>query len=110
MTRILKFVVKGQIIEKDPKCDFSDLVPGSEGYLSAEFTFSPEWNKCVRVVAFSTGVGKETSVVLEHGKSCAIPIDISKRNAFKLRVVGQRPDGYRIGTNNIIVKQNGGAV
>ena len=38
--RTLKFIVEGQIIKQDPNCDFSNLVPGTEGYLRAEFSFS----------------------------------------------------------------------
>ena len=110
MTRILKFVVKGQIIEKDPKCDFSDLVAGSEGYLKVELNFSSEWDSCIKVVEFTTGIGSAYTAVLKDGMSCDIPPEVCKRKAFKLRVVGQKPDGYRIGTNKIIVKQNGGAV
>ena len=33
--RSLKFIVNGQIIEKDPSFDFDNLVPGSDGYLKA---------------------------------------------------------------------------
>lgn len=40
--RILKFIINGQIIEKDPFCDFSGLVAGCKE-LYAEFSFSPEW-------------------------------------------------------------------
>ena len=40
--RTLKFIVNGQIIKQDPKCDFSNLIPASEGYLVAEFSFSKE--------------------------------------------------------------------
>ena len=40
--RTLKFKVDGQIITKHPDCDFSNLVPGTEGYLRAEFIFSDE--------------------------------------------------------------------
>ena len=50
--RTLKFIVHDQIVEKDPKCDFDNLVPGTEGYLRAVFSFSPEWDDCVRVAAF----------------------------------------------------------
>ena len=39
--RTLKFIVEGQIIKQDPSCDFTNLVPGTEGYLRAEFSFSP---------------------------------------------------------------------
>ena len=38
--RTLKFIVDGQILRQDPTCDFSNIVPGTEGYLIAEFAFS----------------------------------------------------------------------
>ena len=38
--RTLKFVVDKQIIKQNPDCDFSGLVPGTDGYLQAEFSFS----------------------------------------------------------------------
>lgn len=37
--RTLKFIVDEQIIRQDPNCDFSNLVPGSKGYLQAYFHF-----------------------------------------------------------------------
>ena len=51
--RTLKFIVEGQIIRPDPSCDFSGLVPGSEGYLRAEFSFSKDWVNTIKVVSFS---------------------------------------------------------
>ena len=41
--RTLKFIVKGQTIVLDPNCDTTSLVPGSSGYVQAEFDFSSEW-------------------------------------------------------------------
>lgn len=35
--RSLKFNVSGQIVSPDQSCDFTGLVPGTKGYLKAEF-------------------------------------------------------------------------
>ena len=103
--RTLKFDINKLSISKDPNCDFSGLVPGTEGYLEAEFDFSKEWNGCVKVAAFYDGV-KEYPVILEDGKSCVIPSEITERHAFGVRVLGKR-DGYKIATDKLIVEQDG---
>ena len=108
--RTLKFIVKGQIITQDPNCDFSNLVPGTEGYLRAEFSFSPEWKGCTKVASFWSAVGDEyPPQLLADGKSCVIPAEATQRYAFKIAVVG-KSGSTRITTNKVIVKQNGGAV
>lgn len=106
--RTLKFIVRNQIIEQDPRCDFSGLVPGTEDYLKAEFSFSSEWNGCTKVVAFSSMMGEEYEPqLLQDGKSCIIPAEALERRAFKIRVLGKR-DSFRITTDKVIVHQNGG--
>lgn len=44
--RTLKFIITAQNVQKDPDCDFSGIVAGTEGYLQAEFLFSEEWAGC----------------------------------------------------------------
>lgn len=106
--RTLKFIVDKQIIKRDPNCNFDDLVPGSEGYLQAEFTFSPEWNSCVKVVAFWSVMGKEyPPQKLEDGKTCMIPAEALKKQQFKVQVVGMKK-GFKLKTNKVTVSQNGG--
>jgi hypothetical protein len=106
--RILRFIVKDQIIEKDPSCDFEGLVPGSQKYLKAKFSFSPEWNGYAKVVAFYSALGKEyPPQVLQDGYSCIIPTEALKRRVFKVQVVGKK-DATVIKTNKIAVEQNGG--
>ena len=107
--RTLKFIVEGQIIKQDPNCDFTNLVPGTEGYLRAEFSFSPEWNGCVKVASFWSAVGDEyPPQVLSDGVSCMIPNEATQRYAFKVRVIGKN-NTVRLVTNKAIVKQTGGA-
>lgn len=106
--RTLKFIVQNQIIEKDPDCDFDDLVPGTEGYLQASFSFSPEWNGCVKVAAFYSQMGTEYEPqILRDGKTCMIPSEALKRRIFKVQVIGQN-SSKRLTTNRLAVNQNGG--
>lgn len=103
--RTLKFIVNNQLIERDPECDFSGLVPGTEEYLEAEFSFSPEWNNCLKVVSFVSMFGKEYEPkVLTNGNTCVIPAEALKRRSFKLRVLGKK-DQFRIVTDYITVTQ-----
>lgn len=107
--RTLKFIVEGQIIRQDPNCDFSNLVPGTEGYLRAEFSFSPEWKNCVKAASFWSAVGDEyPPQLLADGKSCLIPAEATQRYAFKIGVVG-KSNNAKLTTNKVIVKQDGGA-
>lgn len=102
--RTLKFNIEGQNITPAPDCDFSGIVPGTEGYLEASFSFSGEWNGCGMIAIF-TKLGEEYPVKLEDGK-CIIPAEALTFKRFKVEVVGVRP-GYRIRTGKAVVEQNG---
>jgi len=103
--RTLRFLVDGQIIEKDPKCDFSGLVSGTEGYLRAEFSFSNEWDKCHKAASFWK-FGEENPIILENN-ACIIPAAALTYKFFEVSVMGMRK-GYTITTNRIRVEQGGG--
>lgn len=105
--RTLKFKVENQIITKDPKCDFSGLVPGTEGYLQAEFSFSSEWDDCVKVASFRSFMGKEYPPKIIAENVCMIPTEALARRSFKIQIIGQGRD-KRLKTNQVIVDQNGG--
>lgn len=106
--RTLKFIVEGQVIKQDPKCDFTNLVPGTEGYLRAEFSFSSEWNKCAKVASFWSATGDEyPPQALSDGRSCVIPAEAAKKYAFKIAVLGMG-NGIKLTTNKVAVKQDGG--
>lgn len=108
--RTLKFNVNGQKIVLDPSCDTTTLVPGTEGYVQAEFTFSSEWDKCAKVVAFYSNLGIEYEPqVLKDGKLCAIPPEALKKRIFKVKVFGKR-NGYDICTDKITLYQRGGGL
>lgn len=106
--RTLKFIVDGQIIKQDPSCDFNGLLPGTNNYLRAEFTFSKEWESTAKVVGFFSNMGKEYEPrVLNDGKSCVIPADALKNRIFKMQVIGKNKV-RALRTNKFIVEQKGG--
>lgn len=106
--RVLKFIVNGQSITQDPSCDFSGLAPGTEGHLQAEFSFSKEWNNTTKVVAFYSKLGNEYEPQpIENNRTCMIPRDATKKQSFKLQVIGTNRD-YSIRTDRFEVIQKGG--
>lgn len=106
--RTLKFIVDGQIVKPDPECDFSNLVPGTNGYLRIWFKFSEEWADCKKVVGFWSVMGREYQPQeLYDGETCVIPADALRRREFKMQVFGVRKD-YKITTNKVTVSQDGG--
>lgn len=105
--RTLKFIVDGQLIAKDPTCDFSDLIPGSNGYLKAAFSFSSEWNNCNKVVAFYSPLGMEYPPQRLSDDCCLIPEKALKKRSFMIQVIGRCGD-YKIKSNKIMISQNGG--
>jgi len=105
--RTLRFIVKGQTISLDPQCDFKGLIPGTEGYLEAEFSFSKEWESCIKVVAFFSNLGREYEPqVLNRRNVCIIPQEALANRIFKVQVVGKK-DNYTLRTNRIAVRQEG---
>lgn len=106
--RTIRFIVDKQTITLDPSCDISGLVPGTSGYVKAEFSFSPEWNDCKKVVAFFSNLGKEfTPQILTNRNVCNIPEEALKRAIFKVQVIGQNGK-YKLSTDKAIVHQRGG--
>jgi hypothetical protein len=107
--RTLKFIVDGQILKPDPNCDFGGLVPGTSGYLQAEFTFSSEWNDCLRAASFYSSLGTEYEPQpLVQGCRCVIPAEALERRLFMIRITGLGPDKKTLKTNKCVIYQNGG--
>lgn len=102
--RTLKFIVEGQSIKQDPSCNFSGIVPGTKGYLKAEFSFSKDWKDCRKAAVFELLRNEYPAPIV--GNTCEIPAEALTWKSFSVKVVGER-DGYRITTNRVEVKQNG---
>lgn len=106
--RTLEFIIEEQSIRLDPDCDFDGLVPGTAGYLQAKFSFSPEWDDCVKVAAFFSNLGREFPPrVIDGYGICKIPLEALKQSIFKVQVIGQGKD-KTLTTNKVKVYQRGG--
>lgn len=106
--RTLKFIVTGQVIKPHPDCDLEGLVPGTDGYLKAEFSFSREWDGYVKVAAFYNALGIEYSPQpLTDGASCIIPAEALEKRVFKIKIIGKK-DQSKLTTNKVAVIQSGG--
>lgn len=107
--RTLKFIVEGQVIKPDPNCDFENLIPGTESFIQAQFSFSKEWNQCIKVAAFYSMLGMEyPPQPIKEDLTCMIPIDALRRHKFKVQVIG-RNNEIKICTNKVTVEQRGGS-
>ena len=109
--RTLKFIGEGQLLKKDPDCNFDNLVPGTENYIRLEFTFSEEWRGRAKVAGFWSMMGKEYEPqMLKDGKSCDVPVEALKKRAFKFQIGGVSGEGEKIITNKLTITQNGGSI
>lgn len=106
--RVLEFIVDGQILTKNPSCDFENIVSGTEGYLQAHFSFSPEWNGFVKAASFWRGNRECTPQLLEDGYTCVISADALTGSSFGVSIVGKKGTQV-ISTDRVEVKQKGGA-
>lgn len=100
--RILDFIVSGQKIARDPKCDFSGIASGSRGYLKARFRFSADWRGCKAAVIFYCR-GKEIPVPLKTS-IIDIPDDALIGSSVGVKVVGKQGNMV-IPTNTIYFEQ-----
>lgn len=111
--RVLRFIVDGQTITKDPDCDFEGIVPGTEGYLKARFVCSEEWKSMGLVASFWSPMGKEYTPQLVLDGVCTIPSEALENRKFKVQLMGcTKRDGEvkKLVTNKLEVEQNGGKV
>lgn len=105
--RTLRFIVEGQIIKQDPECDFSNIVPGTTGYLKADFIFSSEWDNTIKVASFLRNGNECPPQLLKDGRSCIIPSEALTSRRFMISILGKNKN-TKITTNKIEVVQNGG--
>ena len=102
--RVLEFVAEKQLLQKKNGCDFSNIAPGTSGYLAAKFTFSDEWAGCRKAASFWYN-GKEHGVLLDDHDSCEIPPEALPGGKFEVSVIGVSEDGYRITSTRTTVYQ-----
>lgn len=102
--RELVFTVNQQKLEKDSTCDFSGIVKGTKGYLTARFKFDSSWDGYGKVAVFKKLLD-EYPVILKNNR-CTIPEKALDFDSFSVSVIGQKSGG-RLTTNALRVEQEG---
>ena len=101
----LRFLVKGQMIKKDPSCPFNKMVAGSSNYYIAEFNMDESWTGYSCVAKFNVD-GRFTYAPIVSGKT-TIPEDVLKHKKFGIGVIGKK-GATILNTNESKIIQMGG--
>lgn len=102
--RTLKYIVTGQKIERDLKCDFEDIKKGTNNYINLFFVFDSEWNNAIKVISMKNSDGIETNRVLENNQ-VSLPLQVTDGSLFYFELYGKKADGTIIRTNTEYVWQ-----
>lgn len=102
--RVLKFIVNGQSLQKDPNCDFSGIIRESIGYLVAEFSFDSAWEGCTIAASF-WHFGEEHAALVQNNR-CMIPDEALRGFSVGVTLRGVKK-GYSISTNRVMFEQGG---
>ena len=102
--RVLKFIVNGQSLQKDPNCDFSGIIRESIGYLVAEFSLDSAWKGCTIAASF-WHFGEEHAALVQNNR-CMIPNEALRGFSVGVTLRGVKK-GYSISTNKVMFEQGG---
>lgn len=102
--RTLKYIVTGQKIERDLKCDFEDIKKGTNNYINLLFVFDIEWKDTIKVISMKNSDGIETNRVLENNQ-VLLPLQVTDGSLFCFELYGKKADGTIIRTNTEYVWQ-----
>lgn len=105
--RTLQFLISGQKLKKVG--DFSNIVPGTKGYLKCSFDFDgDDWMNHKIVAIFENANGEFYEEILPN-RTCKVPDEVTDKNSFKLRLVGAKfgDINSRLTTNRVLICQEG---
>lgn len=101
----LRFLIKGQMIKKDPACPFNRMVAGSSNYYVAEFDMDEAWQGYSCVAKFNVDGALSYAPIV--GGRVVIPKDVLKHKKFSVVVIGKKAD-IILNTNETKIIQTGG--
>ena len=94
--KIVKFIVEGGTIKKDPS---SNTLHSGDTDVQAEFVFSSEWDGMAKVAKFMRGDTEFEPQIQMHGVACGIPDKALTGNFLRISVLGKRK-GMSMKTSN----------
>lgn len=103
--KTLRFLVKGQMIKKDPAFPFYKMVAGSSNYYKAKFTMDASWTGYSCLAHFEAD-GYEKYVPIIDGEA-AFPDEIMQYKKFFVSVIGRKGDSTLLTNKNRIIQIGG---
>lgn len=104
--RILKFIVEGQTLRKDPECDFSHIIKGSKDYLGCSFKLPADWRN-IPLAATFTHYGKEICASPVFSGACLVDNSVTDYKNFKISLTAIK-NGEIVRTNAVKIWQEEG--
>lgn len=101
----LRFIVKGQMIKKDPSSPFSKMVAGTSNYYVAAFDMDSAWTGYNCLAKFETKDSTEF-VPIKSGQAM-IPESVLKHKNFSVSVIGKNGVSMLTTTTNKVVQIGG---
>lgn len=101
----LRFIVKGQMIKKDPDSPFYQMVAGSSNYYIAKFSMDAAWTGFACLAHFEAD-GDEEYVPIKYGKAI-FPENILKYKSFTVQVIGRKNDTILVTNKNKVIQIGG---
>ena len=100
--RVLKFKVNQQKLEKDPSCDFSDIIQGSKNYLCCDFVFDKNLQKYRKVACFINDRSVEYVPIIND--RCFVPDSVAQGDVINFFITFVDKE-EQFDTNQIYVRQ-----
>lgn len=101
----LRFIVKGQMIKKDPNSPFSKMVAGTSNYYVAAFDMDSAWTGYNCLAKFKTNAGEEF-IPIRSGQA-VIPDSVLKHKTFEVSVIGKNGTSMLTTNSNRVIQIGG---
>lgn len=103
--KILRFIVKGQMIKKDPDSPFSKMAAGSSNYYTAEFDMDEAW-KGYSCLAHFEADGSEKYVPIINSRA-VFPEEILEYKIFYVSIIGKKGNSQLVTNKNKVIQIGG---
>lgn len=85
--RTLKYKVQGQNIIRDSTCDFSNIVRGTNNYISLIFEWDEDWRYKAKVISLRNAEGIETNLAFKE--NVVLPEIVTNGSMFSFVLYGK---------------------
>lgn len=103
--KILRFIVKGQLIKKDPESSFNQMVAGSSNYYIAEFDMDAAWTGYSCLAHFESDNYEKYEPIIDG--QVIFPEEVLQYKRFYVSVIGRKDDSILLTNKNRVIQIGG---